>query len=902
MKKIAAVFFGFVFFLTAVYAFFQSHIGRDFIRERLQQALASSGFVADIGRIDGALPSQIILKDLTIRGHGHTAHIDEITLRPILWRVLKKQIAFKNVEAKNILIDERSAFDFSGKFWFSEKKAYIAGHALDWDFDAKLNRVNGLVRFDGKNPLAAVYGSAVPESDGYRARFQWQIKQFKGTGNLLANPLSVTGELAMGSYAKATVDLQGTSRIEIQNLQVFGIPNLYGRLQGRLTGWHFDADFSDLYYGELFAHEASLYSDLSTLEFDLQIHDGKWRELKIESANFETNRSQDNWPYRLFLDGKWKHPLEIRSDGYWNDDLFVHVENLDGIFFDHPLVLEKPTDISWKEHRLTISDTNVSLGDGELTGKIDLNEITFNVKNGPLDIFSLNPLDVPIDGTFDVICKLEGNSGHAAIDIEQTAPFEAFASFEGELVKNLLDVKGDLFVKDKPLATLSASIPLTFSLYPLHAEVLYHKPAKGEVSFHGQIEQVLDFFDMGSHRLEGVCFGKFSLKQTLYTPKVEGALTFEDGYYENYVTGTILENISAQMTAENSHLFLNSLKAQGINGSGAIRAAGNFLLAPADLYPFHLDVDLASLPFAAIDLVQAKATGKLHIDGNKTSALAKGDLEIIDCALTIPDHIPRPPPELEVTYINKIQPIAHQAENNHPYPLFLDLEVTVPTLLIHGRGLQSEWLGNFHVGGTMDTIATQGSLTLKEGDFGFSSRNFSLTTGSLLFSGKEGQMPRIDLSGVIEIQSVQITANLQGPLDEPQLLFQSNPPLPLSSIMSLLLFGQEIGDLSGFQALELATSLTDMAGTGPGIMESTRRSLGIDRLRIVTDSEDGERVSLQVGKYVADNVLVTFTQGVEDSAPNISIEVGIKGNITLQLESDQHQEQGKFTLKWHTSY
>jgi translocation and assembly module TamB len=201
-------------------------------------------------------------------------------------------------------------------------------------------------------------------------------------------------------------------------------------------------------------------------------------------------------------------------------------------------------------------------------------------------------------------------------------------------------------------------------------------------------------------------------------------------------------------------------------------------------------------------------------------------------------------------------------------------------------------------------LAAKGTLELIDGEFNFSTRRFTLTEGSLSLSGVEHQMPDLNLEAVTETQGVTITARLKGPLDNPQVTLQSAPPLPMGSIMSYLLFGQDISEISGFEALQIASSLASLSGTGPDVMESTRKTLGVDRLRVVSNSGDegGETVALQVGKYVSKGVLVSMTQGTEESSTNISVEIEIKGNIIFQIESDQHQEQGKFTLKWRLNY
>ena len=191
-----------------------------------------------------------------------------------------------------------------------------------------------------------------------------------------------------------------------------------------------------------------------------------------------------------------------------------------------------------------------------------------------------------------------------------------------------------------------------------------------------------------------------------------------------------------------------------------------------------------------------------------------------------------------------------------------------------------------------------------QGEFNFSSRSFKLSDGSLTLSGKEHQLPYLNIAGSMETKGILITARLKGPLNDPQITLQSSPPLPLGSIMSYLLFGQDISEIGGFQALQIATSLASLAGAGPDVMENTRKSLGVDRLRVITDptGEGGETVALQVGKYVSKGVLVSFTQGTEESSTNISVEIELKDNFVFQIESDQRQEQGKFTLKWNLNY
>ena len=66
--------------------------------------------------------------------------------------------------------------------------------------------------------------------------------------------------------------------------------------------------------------------------------------------------------------------------------------------------------------------------------------------------------------------------------------------------------------------------------------------------------------------------------------------------------------------------------------------------------------------------------------------------------------------------------------------------------------------------------------------------------------------------------------------------------------------------------------------------------------------EGSETIALQVGKYVSEGVIVSFSQGTENSSANLSVEVEIGSGFVFVAESDQRQEQGKFSVRWNRNY
>jgi hypothetical protein len=987
MKKLGiGLFIGF-FFIASIYAVIQSNLGRNYIRSLFTNALQQSGYTIKIDQVEGTLPHQIDLKGVSIQGKGLNLTIEKLELRPILWRLLTKEAAFKDVHAKAISISESAPFDFNGRFRIDRKRAIVKGQVEDWNFFARLDLQKNIALFTAHSALLNLKGNATfdaekklkqsniqmatdrlpfsahgrflanliirPENEAYKGKIHWQIPNLqvdemrigkvKGTGEVLWENRTLQGFLTIDPLAKADFKLEilpqfllsGTTEINIENLQSLHIPNSYGKLNAKAQ-WkvvdntqllHLDLTADEFYYKDLYAQKASLYTDLNdpfknfTGLLDLEVEKAKWRDLEIENGSLETKSGEKNWDFKLFAEGKWKHPLEVHMDGTWQDTLTANIENLNGTFFSHPFELANPVRFEITKERFSLPNVEIAIAGATAFLHIDRfkdqTDAKLEFKKLPIDFLSLNPLDVSIDGKVDLLATVKEKNNRlqgtlkASVDqmeVSQLGLLEkmiASGNFEGKFDRDLLKLKGDLLVSEKPIFNLDLSLPIHFSVWPFQAQLLSHKEAKGVLDLHGRAEDFLDFFNLGPHRLEGQCDCTLRFSNTLSRPFVEGTLRLQDGFYQNYYTGTELHNIQADCIAKKNTIYLSSLTAQDPHKSGNLKAEGSIQLLADDQYPFNLDIAFENLKFVEIDLVTSTATGKVHLEGNRLSAIAKGDVHILKSDLNIPDHIPRPLPNLQVTYRNSIHPVPPPQTDYKPYPLYLDLHVLAPkSVSISGRGLTSEWKGDFHLGGTFTELAAKGKLELIDGEFNFSSRSFKLTDGSLSLSGKEHEMPYLNLAGSMETKGITITARLKGPLNDPQVTLQSIPALPLGSIMSYLLFGQDVSEISGFQALQLATSLAGLAGTGPDVMESTRRSLGVDRLRVITDptEEGGETVSLEVGKYVSKGVLVSFTQGTDDSSTNISVEIELRGNLVFQIQSDQHQEQGKFTLKWNVNY
>ena len=125
-----------------------------------------------------------------------------------------------------------------------------------------------------------------------------------------------------------------------------------------------------------------------------------------------------------------------------------------------------------------------------------------------------------------------------------------------------------------------------------------------------------------------------------------------------------------------------------------------------------------------------------------------------------------------------------------------------------------------------------------------------------------------------------------------------------SEIAARVLFGTDAEGLTPTQSLQLASSIATLSGAwgAGGIMDTTRRALGVDVLKFGEAEHDPTETTVSVGKYVAEGVYIEIERGTKgDSRTSTTIEVEVLPNV--RVEGGTTQKGGnKVGLKWKWDY
>jgi translocation and assembly module TamB len=400
---------------------------------------------------------------------------------------------------------------------------------------------------------------------------------------------------------------------------------------------------------------------------------------------------------------------------------------------------------------------------------------------------------------------------------------------------------------------------------PVFAQLRYQGPADTLWRLSG-----IELFDLTGPAAIGADIGG-----TLANPTVRGALKAENARLESPVTGTVITNLVAQGRFEGPRLVFGRLGGQ-TPGDGSISGAGNVTFAEGKTL-LDLSFNTSEAQLLNRDDVAAKVTGPLRVRSSASGGgTISGKLHLNSGRFTLGQASSAAAvPKLNVTHAGLDEADVIEPEQLHPWKL--DVDLAGGNLAVRGLGIRSTWTTDIHIGGFADSPAFTGRADLVRGDYEFAGRTFRLDRGVIRFRGENPPNPLLDIRALAQVQGLDATVLVQGTGLHPEISFASNPPLPQDELLSRILFGTSITNLSAPEALQLASAVAALNSGGGSLdpINALRKAVGLDRLRVLpADISTGQKTSIAAGKYIGRKLYVeVITDGHEYSATRVEYEI-----------------------------
>jgi translocation and assembly module TamB len=399
---------------------------------------------------------------------------------------------------------------------------------------------------------------------------------------------------------------------------------------------------------------------------------------------------------------------------------------------------------------------------------------------------------------------------------------------------------------------------------PLFAQLRYVGPADTLWRLSG-----IEVLDMSGPLAIGADIGG-----RLADPVIRGSLKTQSARLESPVTGMVIDQLATQARFSGPQLIFSQLSGRtsgggSVTGTGAVTFSGGKTL-------LNLSFNANQALLLNRDDVAARVTGPLQIKSAGAGGTISGNLKLdkgrfqlgrASAAAAVPQLNVR---ELGLNPEDVIEPAAL-----HPWKL--DIALAGKDLQVIGLGINSRWTTNLQIGGLADEPRFTGRADLIRGDYDFAGRNFKLDRGIIRFRGESPPNPMLDIHAQAQVQGLDASVIVQGTGLKPEITFASTPPLPQDELLSRILFGTSITNLSAPEALQLAAAVAALQ-SGSGTLDpinALRRAVGLDRLRIVpADIATGQKTAIAAGKYITRKLFVeVVTDGQGYSATRVEYQM-----------------------------
>jgi translocation and assembly module TamB len=409
-------------------------------------------------------------------------------------------------------------------------------------------------------------------------------------------------------------------------------------------------------------------------------------------------------------------------------------------------------------------------------------------------------------------------------------------------------------------------------------------PLGGGIRYNGPADTLYSFFGPATQHVSGPIAVAADFSCSVADPCLQGVVRGKDMVYENQTYGTRLTNMVVNGRFTGNRLEIEQLTATA--GEGTVQAKGFISLASADGYPMNISATLDNARLAKSENIAARATGNLTLEKIAgQTALLSGSLRLPETRYRIIREGAAQVPVL--TGVRRKPPAGRQrisgdglaAVGGSLFDLIrLDIALKAPDeIYVSGMGLESEWKADVVLRGTTQDPRVTGEIELVRGTLGFAGRSFELQEGRVTFPTGEAFDPAIRLLASDTIETVTVSISVTGRASNPQIAFSSVPGLPQDEIVSRILFGDSITTLSPLQAVQLASSLNTLSGTGGGLspLGSLQSATGIDRLRVLgPDDTVGRGAALAAGQYITKDIyleVITDARGYTATQLEISL-------------------------------
>jgi translocation and assembly module TamB len=399
-------------------------------------------------------------------------------------------------------------------------------------------------------------------------------------------------------------------------------------------------------------------------------------------------------------------------------------------------------------------------------------------------------------------------------------------------------------------------------------------PLAGELHVQTAELGLVTLYVPDADRVAGRLTTDLTVEGTLGAPLIDGMLKLQDAELDLYQVNMAMRE--AQLEArlrENALDFAGSARI----GPGSVSTSGH--LEWRDGRPYgRFDLDGQNLRIVDVPEAQIDASPALDfkVEGRRievTGAVRVPFAKIVPADLT---NAVRASSDEVLVGSEPVDP-SKRFEVVTGISLTLGDKVSIDTL-----GLTSRLTGTLTLrSGTSEFTTGSGELSVEEGKYTAYGRRLDIERGRLLFSGGPVNNPGVDIRAVKQYPDVKAGVNVRGTLLQPRLSFFSEPSLPQSQIVSLILAGGSIDSAQNRNNPNGASS--ELLAQGSAILaQQLGARVGLEDISLESGLDN--QTSLVLGKYLSDRIYISYGISFTEQINTLKLRYTLSDRWTIKTE------------------
>ena len=403
-------------------------------------------------------------------------------------------------------------------------------------------------------------------------------------------------------------------------------------------------------------------------------------------------------------------------------------------------------------------------------------------------------------------------------------------------------------------------------------------PLSGEL--HAQTAELglVSLYEPDIDRAAGHFSADVQLAGTAGMPRLSGAVKVRDGEIDVYQVNLAVRQL--QLDARVSEAGLD-FQGGAHAGAGSVTADGHLewrqLLPYGKLHLQGTNLRVADVPEAQIDAspdLDFNVSGRrIEVTGKVAVPYAK--IQPKDFAGAV-----RASPD-EVIVGSEEEDPTKRLEVVSTITLSLGEHVNIDT-----SGLTGRLTGSITIRSGYDAITrATGELSVAEGKYTAYARKLDIQHGRLIFTGGPIDNPGIDLRAIKEFPDVKAGVNVRGTLLQPHMTFFSDPPLPQSQVVSLILAGGSLESAQNRTTGNSGAGTAALAQGGAILAQQLGSRVGIEDVSLESDITN--ETSLVLGRYLSPRLYVSYGISLTQQLNTLKLRYTLGDHWTVRTEVGQ---------------